>query len=972
MFLEDTNQIFNTLKGALTANPNRTFSLEHVGFLYQFFKDKPEEDIKKNIIELIQAGQIEILNQAVVAMQDEACSYYQDIITSYREGSRWFDKNIESGPEIRSQIGYKIDSFGHSLGTMRLMSLNNLTSMVIGRADSVQKRIRGYENTLMFNWIYSGKDRQEVSTKTYLLYAHYDYYRLTRTFFLNRNFNTNFINPMSYRFDSSMESMVKIVKELNFIADRHIERILPVLLGTDFDYYDANGRYLKMDAFIVFIKSQQNSTFKDVVIDYSSFRSFFMETQIANETLVKAKKMPPGKGDVENEDFFPLISRVSEYFQDEGTWTGFYTSHPWYKKSFVEYGRIVRLIKTMVALDVFGGEISYKMLNQVGKPLAEASYWNGVLTHHDAISGTSPPGVMYDYFRNLLIHLERLSLMVKVKRRGYETVKGLKICHQFQGSDIGGCVFDYKAKVGDKMMAVVVSPKFIANQKTKKRKFDNFVEFYFEDDYDTKTMWNLTRVDDFKTIDAEVECDDTAGKLYGPICRFVYPIEVRDALTPVWFTKVKREPSTTKKWIKFQNHTFKVGKHSFEVGYAKEKYGVVLKSNSGLNFEAGWFVHEGRSDMRIKENDGHYVLSFKRQRRERIKIFNLRYFESPRYYKVMVDDLEENFGSFEFRISKDPNNYKDDTFQFKFVHQVNNLDKIRPGIPVEFFASYKIFGLINLNEFYTDSNGLDMVKRTFARRAKYKETQFAREMNYYPVTKMMYAESAWPAGNKLAAGVMVGRPEAGTVNEEGMFELNLQRKTFANDHKGVRDNMLEDAKVIPIHTLVLSKKGVGEVRRVLRRLQIDDENKPFLSFGATSLKSIREVKERILNQKNTFSKVFGDVVEKGVQVDLEADTDAMYAGMNRMRLTMTNLGSAEPLKIENLKKRLNLVSKASKLQVGKIEKVWLNYRKIHDLKTDNKKNEVKEKKNEIDYSEAFLLKPMEILTLSVDFTEKKK
>jgi hypothetical protein len=67
-----------------------------------------EKDIARKVIK---SKQLEFINGAV-SMNDEATTYYEDIIDNLSYGHWWIEQNI--GVEFIPSIGWQIDPFGHS------------------------------------------------------------------------------------------------------------------------------------------------------------------------------------------------------------------------------------------------------------------------------------------------------------------------------------------------------------------------------------------------------------------------------------------------------------------------------------------------------------------------------------------------------------------------------------------------------------------------------------------------------------------------------------------------------------------------------------------------------------------------------------------------------------------------------------------------------------------------------------------
>lgn len=94
-------------------------------------------------------------------------------------------------------------------------------------------------------------------------------------------------------------------------------------------------------------------------------------------------------------------------------------------------------------------------------------------------------------------------------------------------------------------------------------------------------------------------------------------------------------------------------------------------------------------------------------------------------------------------------------------------------------------------EFYTDSNGRQMLKRVLNKRPDYdveelKDDYEAISSNYYPVTNKIYIEN-----DKLRLSILTDRSEGGSSINNGEIELMLHRRLLFDDAFGVGEALNE-------------------------------------------------------------------------------------------------------------------------------------------------------------------------------------
>ncbi|KAJ8706808.1 hypothetical protein PYW07_012886 [Mythimna separata] len=146
----------------------------------------------------------------------------------------------------------------------------------------------------------------------------------------------------------------------------------------------------------------------------------------------------------------------------------------------------------------------------------------------------------------------------------------------------------------------------------------------------------------------------------------------------------------------------------------------------------------------------------------------------------------------EFRVNLSPAGF----INVKLYDNLNYLETewIVGPIPItddlgkEYVIKYET-NIINNGEFYTDSNGRQMLKRKLDFRPQWNLT-LAEPIpgNYYPVTNEIYIEN-----EDLRLTVLTDRSEGGTSLVEGEVELMLHRRLLCDDAFGVGEALNETA-----------------------------------------------------------------------------------------------------------------------------------------------------------------------------------
>jgi hypothetical protein len=114
---------------------------------------------------------------------------------------------------------------------------------------------------------------------------------------------------------------------------------------------------------------------------------------------------------------------------------------------------------------------------------------------------------------------------------------------------------------------------------------------------------------------------------------------------------------------------------------------------------------------------------------------------------------------------------------------------------VEFLVSYET-EIINNGVFYTDSNGLGLIERSFMEQdVEYGSDTISLASNLYPVTSLALIKDEL---NKIEVGVVVDRPTFATSHFEGQLLFSIGR---FNDGKDQR------SKINPVNEVIFPERS---------------------------------------------------------------------------------------------------------------------------------------------------------------------
>lgn len=119
----------------------------------------------------------------------------------------------------------------------------------------------------------------------------------------------------------------------------------------------------------------------------------------------------------------------------------------------------------------------------------------------------------------------------------------------------------------------------------------------------------------------------------------------------------------------------------------------------------------------------------------------------------------------------------------------------------------------NGNEFFTDSNGLEKIKRVYGNIVK------TVDENFYPLTRFIYIQDA----NKRLA-VLVDRAQGGSSTKPGVLEVMVNRRSTTDDYKGAGETAFEPFPISTLHYLTFDFLSPGRDNLNYRRHQLESDH----------------------------------------------------------------------------------------------------------------------------------------------------
>jgi len=370
--------ILNHVVDSLAVNPERKYTIAEVGF-FQMWWNEQEPHVKEAFLGFLKNGQIDFVSGGWVT-NDEACTYYEDIIDQFIVGQRWMKENLGQV----ANIGWQIDPFGHSKSHAALMAQMGYEGLFFGRIDYIDWETRRTNKSLEFNWK-PGNPRGETILSR-LLHTHYS----DTKFMVPDNYYCRSIyckgdlsEPEHQTFKEYMKTLRSQVRTPNVLF----------LVGDDFHLWQESEKdYRGIENTIKYFEERPEYGIK---VKFSGLGEYIKDLAKDYQELYPNTKLPE-----KSDDFFPYIENTW------ATWVGYFTSKSMFKMMARDYSRYYNAAKLIISKFSLRNEDflaydehSISALNQALEKIEQAL---AVAQHHDAITGTMKEYVKEDYERRLV------------------------------------------------------------------------------------------------------------------------------------------------------------------------------------------------------------------------------------------------------------------------------------------------------------------------------------------------------------------------------------------------------------------------------------------------------------------------------------------------------------------------------------------------------------------------------------------
>ncbi|XP_076234438.1 alpha-mannosidase 2 isoform X1 [Calliopsis andreniformis] len=395
-YTSQTRNILNNMVTKLVEDRRRKFIWAEISFFQLWWEDQPKTT--RNLVRrLIHDGQLEIVSGGWV-MPDESVSHWIAQLTQLTEGHQWLKYNLDYTPNS----GWAIDPFGLSPTMPYLLKKAGLENVLIQRVHySVKKRL-AKEKRLEFRWrqLWDNEGSTEIFTHVMPFYSYdvphtcgpdpkvccqFDFFRL-QSFGLTCPWK---VAPQAITKANVADKAALLLDQYRKKAQLFKTDVVLAPLGDDFRYthfteWDAQYKNYQM----LFDYMNQNEKL-NVQIRFGTLSDYFdaiREKHNLNE-------FPSLSG-----DFFTYSDRDDHY------WSGYYTSRPFHK-------RLDRVLLSLLRASEILNTIAWTKGNDklvegtLAQRLSKARMSHALFQHHDGITGTARDEVVIDYAKKMIVAL---------------------------------------------------------------------------------------------------------------------------------------------------------------------------------------------------------------------------------------------------------------------------------------------------------------------------------------------------------------------------------------------------------------------------------------------------------------------------------------------------------------------------------------------------------------------------------------
>ena len=772
-------RILDNMVVSLSNKEDRKFSYVEMSF-FKLWYDKQTDQIKQKVKNFIKEGRLEIINGGWV-MHDEAGSYYKHSIDNMRIGLKFLKEEFNVIPKI----GWFIDPFGHSSATAHILKQMNFDKIVLTRIDYLEKKDRINNHNLEFIYDPFGLG-QEIFT--HISYHHYNPREVLRHY------------PGDKKIILSEEELKNVCEK--FYEEMKEERVgyrtnnLLLYYGEDFAFNEADINYENIEMIMDYVNNNMKGKMKMI---YSTPSQYFDSVL---RSRVKFDKHS-------NYDFFPYADNAHCY------WTGYFTSRANLKGLIKQLGLYINIINKLLFQIFMDKEIMNKNKKMIEKAidcvyLARENL--GVLQHHDAVTGTSKEKTSKDYENMAIIGVE------KIKKYIHMLINVLGGAYTYDSS-IGyeEEILIEKKNIRNNFMIFNpgLNEEYVFNYRLNYKENSDLNESY---EYELKSGDKTIFGNNISFYDVDIGIKYSSLQFSLPLIKeqLITSLSISKSnkiIKKIYFSELKEEKiSINKNTLIFEPKTLKFIKDKNEFCLSHCYYTSYDGTNSKVRPDKsnpdGAYIFAPCEDELQRFESINKDKSFLQQNEHYTSIV-LRY---PNSYLIIIIK-NDNLKIYTESIFDPLPRKTEKAFNYLLVldSNINNINKE--------YAQPELF---------TDSQGLNMIRRIKDIRPNYKY-QLTEKItsNFYPITSVASLHETENENNMIS--IYCDRAQSVGVVEKGQIQIICQRFSTVDDWKGVGEPLYENSssnRFFPVkHFISFDNKNHGNYfNKVPLCLSFENEN----------------------------------------------------------------------------------------------------------------------------------------------------
>ena len=772
-------RILDNMVVFLSNKEDRKFSYVEMSF-FKLWYDKQTDQIKQKVKNFIKEGRLEIINGGWV-MHDEAGSYYKHSIDNMRIGLKFLKEEFNVIPKI----GWFIDPFGHSSATAHILKQMNFDKIVLTRIDYLEKKDRINNHNLEFIYDPFGLG-QEIFT--HISYHHYNPREVLRHY------------PGDKKIILSEEELKNVCDK--FYEEMKEERVgyrtnnLLLYYGEDFAFNEADINYENIEMIMDYVNNNMKGKMKMI---YSTPSQYF------DSVLRSGVKFDKHS----NYDFFPYADNAHCY------WTGYFTSRANLKGLIKQLGLYINIINKLLFQIFMDKEIMNKNKKMIEKAidcvyLARENL--GVLQHHDAVTGTSKEKTSKDYENMAIIGVE------KIKKYIHMLINVLGGAYTYDSS-IGyeEEILIEKKNIRNNFMIFNpgLNEEYVFNYRLNYKENNDLNESY---EYELKSGDKTIFGNNISFYDVDIGIKYSSLQFSLPLIKeqLITSLSISKSnkiIKKIYFSELKDEKiSINKNTLIFEPKTLKFIKNKNEFCFSHCYYTSYDGTNSKVRPDKsnpdGAYIFAPCEDELQRFESINKDKSFLQQNEHYTSIV-LRY---PNSYLIIIIK-NDNLKIYTESIFDPLPRKTEKAFNYLLVldSNINNINKE--------YAQPELF---------TDSQGLNMIRRIKDIRPNYKY-QLTEKItsNFYPITSVASLHETENENNMIS--IYCDRAQSVGVVEKGQIQIICQRFSTVDDWKGVGEPLYENSssnRFFPVkHFISFDNKNHGNYfNKVPLCLSFENEN----------------------------------------------------------------------------------------------------------------------------------------------------